>query len=437
MIFLIPIVCLLFFLFPKVLICFVFLLLALVGVTWIGAISLTKNTALKIDYEGISLPLIFLFSMKGELDRDWSELKEIAFFRGDLPSYDPDTLIFVFRGKAYVKFAIDGFTRSDFERLLLAVNTYCPGVKRRPELDDLSSNIYLPSPGSSSGPLSFTDLWQTELSMRFGSTAFVPHESGDRLQDGAVKILGQVAFGGLSAIYLADWQNKTVILKEAVLPESIDDEARKKYLDLFDREALMLSKINHPRIAAVYDSFVEDNRHYLLLEYIEGRNLREYIKQFGPQPEKTVAIWADEIGDILVYLHELSPPVIHRDLTPDNLIVSRDGGITVIDFGAANDFLGTATGTVVGKNAYIPLEQFRGKASPQSDLYAFGATVYFLLTGRDPIPFSQSSPVHDGFDVSPELDRLIKECTAMEKQDRIKSAKALSSRLKQLVKNVS
>src|SRR5262249_2608815 len=156
--------------------------------------------------------------------------------------------------------------------------------------------------------------------------------------------------------YLGEWSGKgTVIVKQAVLPESADDAAREKYVQLFNREASLLARIDHPRVAKVYDSFVEENRHYLLLEYIEGKNLIAYVTQYGPQPEKTIVGWAIDIADILVYLHGMTPPVIHRDLTPDNMIVSQDGGITIVDLGAANEFIGPVTGTVVGKNAYIPI----------------------------------------------------------------------------------
>ncbi len=421
--------------FPKMFIVFLFMLLAIFGMTWIAAAMLARNITVKADYSGISMPPLFMIPMNFELDRHWSELKEIVFTKLDLPSYEPVSIVFRFHRNASATFSIDGFTRADLERLLLVISTYCPTVKITPHLTELSSNII--SRGRNTANLSFTELWEAELGMRFGSTAFVPHESGDKLRDGELRIIGQVAFGGLSAVYLAERHAKqTVILKEAVLPESADDAVRKKCLTLFEREAEVLARVDHPRIASVYDYFVEDQRHYLVLEYIEGRNLRTYVTEFGPQPAKTVAIWAQEIAEVLCYLHGLMPPVIHRDLTPDNLIVGRDGGITVVDFGAANEFLGTATGTVVGKNAYIPLEQFRGKATPQSDIYSFGATIFFLLSGRDPEPFSESSLRDVGIETSGEFDRLIRECTRMETVQRIPDAQTVLKRVQQLRKNI-
>jgi predicted Ser/Thr protein kinase len=423
-------------LFAKQVIVMLFILIGALGLIWISASLITRNTSLKADYSGISLPLIFFTSMSGQLDRHWSELREIAFMRDGLPSWDPVSIVFKFHGNSSATFAIDGFTTTDLERLLLVINTYCPKVRIRPALGELSSSIV--SRGKSTAALSFTELWQQELGMRFGATAFVPHESGDKLNDGHLRIVGQVAFGGLSAVYLAERDGKTtVVLKEAVLPESADDKTRKKCLELFEREAQLLARIDHRRIASVYDYFVEDQRHYLVLEYIEGRNLRTYVNEFGAQSEKTVSVWADEIAEALEYLHTLSPPIVHRDLTPDNLMVSRDGGITIVDFGAAHDFLGTATGTVIGKNAYIPLEQFRGKSTLKSDIYAFGCTLYFMLVGQDPSPFSESSPQAAGVSVSRAFDSLIRDCTKLEPGERLSDAATLRARVQQIRKDLS
>lgn len=423
-------------LFSKQVILCLFLLIAFLGMSWIGAALLTSNTVLKADYSGISFPLVFFPSMNGQLDRHWSELKDIVFVREGLPSYDPVSMVFRFHDDTSATLLLDGFTTADFERLLLVINTYCPKVRIRPEISELSSSVM--SRGQGSGALSFTELWQKELGSRFGSTAFVPHESGDRLNDGTIRIIGQVAFGGLSAVYLAERNGKdTVVLKEAVLPESADEQTRKKCIELFEREAQLLSKIDHPHIASVFDFFVEDQRHYMVLEYIEGRNLRTFINEFGRQNDNKVAIWADEIADILEYLHTLNPPVLHRDLTPDNMIISRDGSITLVDFGAANDFLGTATGTVIGKNSYIPLEQFRGKSTLRSDIYAFGCTLYFLVMGEDPEPFSESSPRASGANISSAIDSLIRDCTRADIAMRLPDARTLHTRTRQIRKDLS
>ena len=115
---------------------------------------------------------------------------------------------------------------------------------------------------------------------------------------------------------------------------------------------------------------------------------------------------------------------MHRDLTPDNLVLSVKVGLVLIDFGAANAFIGTATGTMVGKQSYMPPEQLRGKAEPRSDIYALGCTLYFLLTGNDPMPLEVANPGEKTV-VSHDLNALIMRCTAQKVEERFASAQAV------------
>jgi serine/threonine protein kinase len=273
---------------------------------------------------------------------------------------------------------------------------------------------------------SLTKLWQDELADRFSSTLFVPLAGGAYLQSGRYKVKSQLTFGGGSAIYLGrDGNGTRIVIKEAVLPESVDAEAKAKALEMFDREAKLLMKLNDARVARLLDTFVERGRHYLVLEYIAGTDLRSYVKEQGPQCEEFVWNWARELADILAYLHSQNPPIVHRDVSPDNIIVRMDGSLALIDFGAANQLLGTATGTVVGKQAYIAPEQFRGHATPQSDIYGLGATLYFLACGKDPLALSQSFPKESVPALSEEFDDLVANCTAMELEERFSDVQEL------------
>jgi serine/threonine-protein kinase len=186
----------------------------------------------------------------------------------------------------------------------------------------------------------------------------------------------------------------------------------------------------HPdAIAQVYDHFVEAGRSYLLIEYIQGPDLRAYVRQHGPQSEATVAAWFEELAHVLDYLHKQEPPILHRDISPENLIVTAEGHLVVIDFGAANEFIGQATGTLVGKQSYVSPEQIRGRACPQSDLYSLGATIFFALTGNDPEPLSSCSPQAGGAAVSPQLDSLVTLCTKLDLSQRLGSAAELLDKL--------
>ncbi len=135
------------------------------------------------------------------------------------------------------------------------------------------------------------------------------------------------------------------------------------------------------------------------------------------------------MSDVLNYLHTQTPPVIHRDISPDNIVINQNGDALLIDFGAANEFVGEATGTLVGKQAYMSPEQIRGKVTPQSDIYSLGATMYFLLTAKDPEPLSSSHPKKIDDSIPAALDDLVNLCTKLDLTERIKDANELTERL--------
>lgn len=144
------------------------------------------------------------------------------------------------------------------------------------------------------------------------------------------------------------------------------------------------------------------------------------VRQLGPRPEAAVIDWAKQVCSILEYLHQREQPIVHRDLTPDNIILCDDGNIRVIDFGAAQQFIEGVTGTLIGKQCYVAPEQLRGLATVRSDIYSLGCTIYFLLTGKDPLPLTECNP-QDEVKVSAWLNELVRTCTAFDEQDRPQS----------------
>ncbi len=390
----------------------------------IFAIVVCRDNTFEIGEQGIKIPIRFMLQSFGRVRFKWNALKSVAFQTDGKISVDPEDICFRFSKFSRVPLRLDGFDRDDVQKIMLAVQAYAPETRFLPELDQIKGLAKT----QASIPMSFTKLWEEELNNRFGSTIFVPMEPGHELQNGRVKIVGQIAFGGLSAIYLAKLDNeRLVVIKEAVVPQNADEASKEKALEMFAREAQLLLTLNHARIAQVYDHFMEEGRNYLTLQYIEGKDLRSYVKENGPVPEEVVSRWAAEIADILVYLHSMTPAIIHRDLTPDNLVLARDGSISLIDFGAANAFMGTATGTLVGKQSYISPEQFRGKAAPSSDLYSLGGTLHFLLTGKDPEALAVSHPRQINAVVSQEMDALVSALTEQETEDRLCSAEEAAS----------
>lgn len=164
-------------------------------------------------------------------------------------------------------------------------------------------------------------------------------------------------------------------------------------LKLFEREAQVLGALEHPQIPRYRAYFDLDKNigggvpwFVLVQDYIAGSSLQDLLDQGQHFSETEIRSLAKEILEILIYLHELSPPVLHRDLKPSNLILGENQHIYLVDFGAvqAQASVTGVTFTVVGTSGYSPLEQFWGKAVPASDLYALGATLIHLLTGCSP-----------------------------------------------------
>lgn len=207
-------------------------------------------------------------------------------------------------------------------------------------------------------------------------------------------------------------KGQEVVLKEYILPVHRGQLTAERTAEKLKAEAEILDKLDHERIVKLKDAFIEDYRGYLVLDFVSGESLKSLTDRLGPQPQEQVIEWAVQVLDILNYLHSLTPSLVHRDITPDNLILQEDGTIKLVDFNVAYQVDSSATATVVGKHAYIPAEQFRGKPVPQSDIYSLGGTMFYLLTGKEPEPISTAHPANHSELVSIELDRVVARATA-------------------------
>jgi eukaryotic-like serine/threonine-protein kinase len=200
------------------------------------------------------------------------------------------------------------------------------------------------------------------------------------------EILGE---GGLGITYAAE--DLETVDRVALKALSFRQVNEWKVLELFEREAKILAQLDHPAIAKYLDYFQidhdRDRDFYIVQELIEGKSLAQEIADGWHGSEADIKEIVEQVLHVLIYLHELKPPIIHRDIKPQNIILRPNGKIAIVDFGAVQDtYRNTQVGgsTVVGTYGYMPPEQFRGKAIPATDLYALGATVLFLLTGRSP-----------------------------------------------------
>ncbi|MBX9725263.1 MAG: serine/threonine protein kinase, partial [Candidatus Obscuribacterales bacterium] len=214
----------------------------------------------------------------------------------------------------------------------------------------------------------------------------------------------------------------TVVLKEYVLPLGVSHASKAESLEKFQLEAQILGQLDHPQIVKLVDFFFEDHRGYMVLEYVQGRNLQSLCHSEGALSESKVIELAKQMSMILDYLHTRKPAIIHRDFTPDNLILTADGTLKLIDFNVAQQQKLSATATVVGKHSYIAPDQFRGQATPQSDIYSMGASIAYLLTGTEPKPISSTHPKMKNPQVSDEMDAIVAKCTAIDPSRRFASA---------------
>jgi serine/threonine protein kinase len=200
--------------------------------------------------------------------------------------------------------------------------------------------------------------------------------------------------GGMKMVYLAE--DLRLAARPSALAEMVDSftspEMQKQAIAAFQREADMLAQLSNEHIPRVFDRFSEQNRHYLVMEYIDGITLEQKLLEAGGKlPEQQVVEISLQICDTLHYLHNLEPPVIYRDLKPSNVMLATYGQVKLIDFGIARLFQPQSNATMIGTQGYAPPEQYRGKAEFRSDLYALGATMHHALSGRDPAvepPFS-------------------------------------------------
>ncbi len=199
-----------------------------------------------------------------------------------------------------------------------------------------------------------------------------------------------IGVGGMGSVYRARDLHFPNVVKLVAVKEMInqarDPLVRQTIVQNFEREANILVTLEHPSIPRIFDYFTHNERSYLVLEYIPGKDLEELLVQAQNFfPEEQIIQWAIELCDVLCFLHNHKPdPIIFRDMKPSNIMVNQKNHIILVDFGIAKNFRDGQKGTMIGTEGYSPPEQYRGEASPQADIYALGATLHHALTRKDP-----------------------------------------------------
>jgi len=239
-----------------------------------------------------------------------------------------------------------------------------------------------------------------------------------------IKILGQ---GGMGAVYLA--HDSTLDTKVAI---KANFKTTKESSTQFLREARLLASLRHTNLPRVIDYFYLDQNQYLVMDYIPGEDLDDYVSKYGKPTLEQIFEWAKQLGSALNYLHGCKPPVIHRDIKPGNIKLTPSGEVMLVDFGiakAAEASQATATGALGYTPGYAPPEQYgtgHTRTGPYSDQYAFAATLYRLLTGEKPadsvkrvvgeavlIPISRLNPT-----VPAHVQRAIEKAMSLKFEDR-------------------
>jgi len=275
------------------------------------------------------------------------------------------------------------------------------------------------------------------------STGELPDQT---LLAGRYQLLKRIGQGGMGAVYKAadtHLNNRPVAIKEmsstGLTPARLQEAEA-----AFEHEAHLLADLLHPNLPRIYEHFTENDRSYLVMDFIEGQTLEEYLEQQGggPLPVDQVITWAEQLCDVLNYLHSHQPPIIFRDLKPANVMISDSGHVYLIDFGIARFFKpGKQHDTVaLGSPGYAAPEQYgKAQSTPRSDIYSLGALLHHLLTGVDPSeqPFFFRDASHINPAIDPTFDTLLKQMLAMDSDRRPASAQEVLNALKGAASNQS
>lgn len=254
------------------------------------------------------------------------------------------------------------------------------------------------------------------------------------LIDGRYKILRKLGEGGMSIVYLAvnEKVNKHWAIKE-VKKEGVEnfETVHQRLLT----EADILKRLHHPNLPDIVDIIENEETFLLVMDYIEGRQLESIVQEYGPQNEETVVNWGKQLCDVLSYLHSQNPPIIYRDMKPANVMLQKDGKVVLIDFGTAREFKESqAEDTLcLGTCGYAAPEQYKGQGQSdiRTDIYCLGVTLYYLLTGHNPIckPYEIYPIRYWNTNLSSGLEMIILKCTRKNPSKRYQSCEELQQEL--------
>lgn len=249
------------------------------------------------------------------------------------------------------------------------------------------------------------------------------------------EVLKQIGQGGMSLVYMVmdirikkQWAVKEI--KTGKYPE------KERFRKSLQMEANVLKMLDHPVLPRIVDVIDDEGTIYVVMDYIEGRPMNEVLNRDGAQSQAEVIRWAKQLCGALNYLHSLTPPIIYRDMKPSNIMLKPDGDVKLIDFGTAKelDVENMADTTALGTKGYAAPEQFgdakgRGihKTDERTDIYSLGATLYHIVTGKDPSkpPYGMKPIRYWNPSLSSGLEKIIRKCTFSSPEERYQSCEEL------------
>ena len=268
------------------------------------------------------------------------------------------------------------------------------------------------------------------------------------------KIAGPIGQGGMGAVYRAEdilLPGRICAVKEIAPDSETSPEILTQIQEQFRQEAAVLARLDHPNLPKVSDYFSQHDREYLVMDFVPGHDLREIVDQAREEghflKEKQVLDWAYQLCDALSYLHVQESPILHRDIKPSNIKLTPSGLIKLVDFGLVKLLTSDEARTVTvvqgrGTAAYTPLEQYGGDdthTDTRTDIYALGATLYHLLTGRAPAtarerflrPSMLIPPRAINSHISPGVEAAILKALALHPDDRLYDIESFQTMLHQ------
>ena len=261
-------------------------------------------------------------------------------------------------------------------------------------------------------------------------------KKGDVLK-GRYEIQRLIGKGGMSRVFMAvDLQlnNKLWAVKE--VDRHAKDPAGRPIEQALAKEAQILSRLDHPKIVSIVDTETTADFIYVVMDFVEGESLDKIVRREGPQTEENVQRWMLEICDVLGYLHAQDPPIVYRDMKPNNIMLHPDGYVKLIDFGVVREYKDAddvKQDTIAfGTQGYAPPEQYgQAQTDARADIYAVGATMWHLLAGEAP---PMEFPLRDVRDKNPEVsegfaEHIIPKCTALERTERYQCCDDLAADL--------